>query len=93
MTVRADLERSIAIAESAQGTYLLFAVDSEDDRAKQVFQDMAEDMQRHVQILQSRIDYLNQYNQLNGDQGDDQQNKKNKKQNKEKNGQQNEEDN
>jgi hypothetical protein len=65
MTVQSDLERAIAMAEASKGSYLLFAADSEDDKAKQVFQDMAQDMDRHVQILKSRKDYLDQYNQLN----------------------------
>lgn len=71
MTVRNDLERAIAMANASKGSYMLFATESEDDKAKQVFQDMAEDMDRHVQILESRRDYLDQYNQLN-DGGDDQ---------------------
>lgn len=85
MTVRADLERSIAMAEAAQGNYLLFAVDSEDERARQVFNDMAEDMQRHVKILQSRVEYLKQHNPLNHDDDDTQTKKKqkNKKQDEE----------
>jgi rubrerythrin len=76
MTVYGDLERAIAMAEASKGSYLLFATDSEDDKAKQVFQDMAEDMERHVTILKSRQDYLEQNNQLNaggsdkGDKGD-----------------------
>lgn len=69
MTVRQDLEHSIAVAEAARGSYLLFATESEDQKAKQVFGDMAEDMQRHVKILESRRDYLDQHNQLNGANG------------------------
>lgn len=77
MTVRSELERAIAIAEASKGNYLLFAANSEDDKAKQVFKDMAEDMERHVKILESRQDFLNKYNQLNalgqGDDGDQKQ--------------------
>jgi rubrerythrin len=65
MTVRADLERAMAMAESAKGNYLLFAVESDDEKAKQVFTEMAEDMKRHAAILASRQEYLNQHNKLN----------------------------
>ncbi len=53
------------MAEAARGSYLLFAAESEDETARKVFHDMAEDMRRHVKILESRRDYLNQYNPLN----------------------------
>jgi rubrerythrin len=65
MTVRTDMERAIAMAEAAKGGYLLFATQSEDETAHQVFSDMAEDMKRHVMILESRRDYLDQHNKLN----------------------------
>ncbi|HWI53628.1 MAG TPA: DUF1657 domain-containing protein [Symbiobacteriaceae bacterium] len=84
MTVYANLERALAMVEASKGNYLLFATDSEDDKAKQVFQDMASDMERHAKILQSRIDYLEQNNQLNAGesdgQGQDQKQKKKKQQ-------------
>lgn len=69
MTVQHDLERAIAMAEVMKGSYLLFSTDSEDERAKQVFKQMAEDMERHVMILKSRLQYLAQYNLLNRQQG------------------------
>lgn len=65
MTVQRDLERAIAMAEAARGNYLLFASDSEDEKAQQVFTDMAEDMKRHVMILESRQEYLEKHNALN----------------------------
>ncbi|HYF79579.1 MAG TPA: DUF1657 domain-containing protein [Symbiobacteriaceae bacterium] len=71
MTVYNDLEKALAMVEASKGNYLLFATDSEDDKAKQVFKDMAQDMERHAKILQSRIDYLEQNNQLNAGAGDD----------------------
>lgn len=83
MTVRQDLERSIAMAEASKGNYMLFATESDDQKAKQVFGDMANDMERHVTILKSRVDYLNQHNQLNAggdDQKDDSGDKKKDKQ-------------
>ena len=64
MTVHGDLERAIAMAQAARGNYLLFAAQSEDEKAHQVFKQMAEDMERHVMILESRLQYLEQYNTL-----------------------------
>lgn len=88
MTVKGDLERAIAMAEASKGNYLLFATESEDQKAKQVFDDMAQDMDRHVKILESRKDYLNQHNKLNAGgqndqngQGNNQKQKKNQNQN------------
>lgn len=77
MTVLRDLERAIAMAEAARGNYLLFATETEEEKAKKVFTDMAEDMRRHVMILESRKQYLEQQNPLNtagrGGSGDQQQ--------------------
>lgn len=90
MTVHNDLERAIAMAEAAKGSYMLFSTESEDGQATKVFSEMAEDMQRHVTILESRRDYLNEHNQLNagagvdGGQGADQEQSKPKKGDKQK---------
>ncbi len=70
MTVKTDLEHAIARAEASKGTYLLFGAESEDQKAQTVFRDMAEDMDRHILILQSRLKYLGQYNKLNADRAD-----------------------
>lgn len=69
MTVQNEIERALAMAEAAKGNYLLFATDSEDEKAEQVFKEMAEDMERHATILESRLDYLTQHNPLNGGSG------------------------
>ncbi|MFZ5824417.1 MAG: DUF1657 domain-containing protein [Bacillota bacterium] len=73
MTVTNEIERAIAMAEAAKGNYLLFATDSEDQKATQVFKQMADDMERHVTILESRLDYLNRNNPLNKQQQGQQQ--------------------
>jgi len=67
LTVKTDLEHAIARAEASKGEYLLFGADSEDQTAQKVFRDMAEDMERHVKILESRLQYLGQHNKLNAD--------------------------
>jgi len=92
MTVVRDLERAIAMAEAARGNYLLFATETEEEKARKVFKDMAEDMRRHVMILESRKQYLEQQNPLNtagrGGAGDQQQNRQKQNGQGDQNGQQ-----
>jgi rubrerythrin len=73
MTVQQDLQKAIASAKSAEGSYAVFAASTQDQVAKAMYQDMAQDMQRHQQILQSRLQYLNSSNALNQQQQQKQQ--------------------
>jgi rubrerythrin len=54
----------VAAAESAKGTYATFAQSTDDNTAKQMFQDMSQDMDRHISQLNSRLGVTAQ-NQLN----------------------------
>ncbi len=65
MTVQADLKKALAAAESAKGNYATFAESTEDQMAKSMFEQMAQDMDTHIQQLSSRINYLNKNNQMN----------------------------
>lgn len=65
MTVQQDLQKAVAAAEAAQGGYLMFASATQDTEAQQMYQTMAEDMTRHAQLIQERVDYLGQANALN----------------------------
>lgn len=65
MTVQQDVQKAVAAAESAQGSYLMFANSTQDQSAKQMFQSMADDMQRHIDQLKGRLNYLNQSNPMN----------------------------
>lgn len=65
MTVLNDLEKAIAMAESIRGSYLIFAAETEEEKARKVFKEMAEDMKRHIMILESRKEYLEKHNPLN----------------------------
>lgn len=73
MTVQQDVQKAIASAEAAQGTYLMFANSTQDTSAKQMFQSMADDMQRHIDQLKGRNQYLTQSNPLNQQQQQQQQ--------------------
>ena len=65
MTVKSDMEKAIAAAQSALGTYAQFASSTDDPAAKQMFQQMQQDMQRHVTMLTNRLNYVNAHNKLN----------------------------
>lgn len=68
MTVQQDMKKAVASAEAAQGSYLVFANATQDQSAKHMFQNMANDMQRHIEQLKSRVEYLDQGNPLNQNQ-------------------------
>jgi bacterioferritin (cytochrome b1) len=55
MTVKKDLEKALAAAESAQGTYAAFGASTDDQTAKQMFQSMSQDMERHISNIKTRL--------------------------------------
>ena len=65
MTVQADLEKAVAAAQSALGSYETFSVSTLDDSAKQMFNDLSSDMERHVALLRGRLAYVTQNNAMN----------------------------
>ena len=65
MTVQADLEKAVAAAQSALGTYECFSSSTLDETAKQMFKDMSSDMERHVGQLRGRLNYVTQNNTMN----------------------------
>ncbi|MDD4708194.1 MAG: DUF1657 domain-containing protein [Firmicutes bacterium] len=64
MTVKSDLEKAIASEQSAMGTYAMFADSTDDPTAKQMFQKMQQDAQRHIQMLNGRLNYLSENNPM-----------------------------
>lgn len=65
MTVQSDIQKAIASAEQAKGAYGVFEQSTQDQSAKQMFKEMKADMERHVQILNSRLNYVTANNGLN----------------------------
>lgn len=55
MTVQSDLQKATAAAQAAKGTYATFALSTDDTTAKQMFQSMSQDMDRHIAQLNSRL--------------------------------------
>lgn len=64
MTVKSDLKKAIASVESLVGTYGMFAESTDDTTAKQMFQQMQQDAQRHVDMLNNRLNYVTENNTL-----------------------------
>jgi rubrerythrin len=67
MTVKKDLEKAIAAAEAAKGAYATFATATDDQGAKTMFEQMSQDMDRHISQLYSRKSSTAE-NQLNNQQ-------------------------
>ncbi|MBS4029962.1 MAG: DUF1657 domain-containing protein [Clostridiales bacterium] len=65
MTVQSDLKTAIAACESAKGNYDTFAQSTEDEAAKTMFQQMSQDMDNHLQQLNSRMKYITESNPMN----------------------------
>ena len=64
MTVKSDLEKAIASEQAALGTYAMFADSTDDPTAKQMFEQMQQDAQRHIQMLNGRLSYLCENNPM-----------------------------
>ncbi len=73
LTVHSDLKKALAAAESARGTYAVFAESTEDKMAKAMFEQMARDMDNHIRLLGSRLNYVDSNNLLNARQEQQQQ--------------------
>lgn len=63
MTVKKDLEKAIAAAESAKGSYASFATATDDKTAQEMFKQMSQDMDRHIAQINNRLSQ-NAENQL-----------------------------
>lgn len=56
--VQSALKMASAKAQDLLGDYQVFAASGQDQAVQQMFQSMAEDMQRHVEQLQMRLDFI-----------------------------------
>jgi rubrerythrin len=65
LTVQSDLQKAIASAQSAKGTYLMAAASTEDSSAKQRYETMANEMDSHLNYLNSRLQYLSSSTNFN----------------------------
>lgn len=65
MTVKSDLQKAVASAQSAKGTYLMAAQSTQDSSAQQRYEAMAADIDSHMSYLNSRLQYLDSSSDLN----------------------------
>jgi rubrerythrin len=65
VTVQQDLQKAVASAEAAQGSYLSMSNATQDQTAKQMFQTMSDDVQRHIEQLKGRLNYVETNNPMN----------------------------
>ena len=65
MTVQSDLQKAVAAAPSALGTYSTFSLSTQDQSAKAMFEELSKDAQRHVTMLNNRLAYVEQGNPMN----------------------------
>ncbi|MGE5598720.1 MAG: rubrerythrin family protein [Bacteroidota bacterium] len=64
MTVQSDLEKAVADAEAQMGIYAQFEAAVKEPEAKKMFNEMAQDMKRHVESLTTRLSYLEKNNPM-----------------------------
>jgi hypothetical protein len=65
ITVQSELEKAIAYCEAVKGNYALMAHSTEDQQAKNMFNSMKTDIEKHMEFLTGRIEYLSENNELN----------------------------
>jgi bacterioferritin (cytochrome b1) len=65
VTVQQDLEKAVAAAEAAQGSYMVFSQSTQDPTTKAMYETMATDVTRHVDQLKGRLKYIGTANPLN----------------------------
>ena len=65
MTVQSDIEKVIAYCEAIKGNYAVMAHSTEDQDAKDMFNSMKTDIEKHMEFLSGRLEYLNENNDLN----------------------------
>ena len=64
MTVQSEMEKVLAYCEAAKGSYALMAHSTEDQEAKNMFNSMKTDLEKHIEFLNNRMEYLKQNNEL-----------------------------
>lgn len=64
MTVQSDLEKVVAYCEVIKGNYAVMAQSTEDKQAKNMYNSMKADIDKHMEFLGGRLEYLTQNNEL-----------------------------
>lgn len=64
MTVQSNLEKAVAAAKAQMGMYAQFETSVKDQSARKMFNEIAQDMKRHIDSLTTRLSYLEKNNPL-----------------------------
>ncbi len=59
MTVGTQMQQAIASAQSVAASLKSFALETQDQQAKQLFNSLAQNMDNTISTLQSRLTYIN----------------------------------
>lgn len=65
LTVHSDLEKIIAYCEAIKGNYAIMAHSTDDRDVKDMLNSMKADIEKHIEFLSGRLEYLNENNDLN----------------------------
>jgi len=65
VTVQSDLEKVIAYCEAVKGNYAIMAQSTEEQQAKDMFNSMKTDIDKHMEFLNERLEYITENNELN----------------------------
>jgi hypothetical protein len=60
VTVGTQIQQTIASAESVMASLKSFALETQDQQAKQVYQQLAQQTESMVSVLKSRMNYIQQ---------------------------------
>lgn len=60
MTVGTQIQQTIASAESVMASLKTFALETQDQQAKQVYQQLSQQTENIVSVLKSRLNYVQQ---------------------------------
>jgi hypothetical protein len=60
MTVGSKLQQTLASAESVKASLKTFSLDTQDQQAKQMYDQLAQNMTNIVNTLQARVNYVEQ---------------------------------
>ena len=60
MTVGSKMQQTLASAEGVKANLKTFALDTQDQQAKQMYNQLADNMTNIVNTLQSRLNYIEQ---------------------------------
>lgn len=62
--IQEDLQKAVAQCQCLLGSYQMAASATKDQMAKKMYQELGQDMQRHIDHLNNRLSYLEKNNPM-----------------------------